>query len=67
MSRFEPGQLIGPVSVAISDTKIRLYNEQGRPEAAVLRAVGSDSTASFIGSGGTLLRLEANLTEVELR
>ena len=36
------------------ETEIRLYNEQGRLEAALLSAVRSDSTASFYGSGGPL-------------
>ena len=53
-ARMELGRLIGPVRVEPSETEIRLYNEQGRLEAALLRAVGSDSTASFCGSGGRI-------------
>ena len=30
------------------DTEIGRYNEQGRLEAALLRAVGSDTTANFL-------------------
>ena len=53
-ARIELGRLLGPVRVEPSDTEIRLYNEQGRLEAALLRAVGSDTTASFCGSGGRI-------------
>ena len=53
-ARIELRRLLGPVRVEPSDTEIRLYNEQGRLEAALLRAVGSDTTASFCGSGGLL-------------
>jgi hypothetical protein len=53
-ARIELGRFLGPVRVEPSDTEIRLYNEQGRLEAALLRAVGSDSTASFCGSGGSI-------------
>lgn len=53
-ARVELGRLIGPVKVEPCDTEIRLYNEQGRLEAALLRAVGSESTASYCGSGGRI-------------
>ena len=50
-ARIEIGRLLGPVRVEPTDTEIRLYNEQGRLEAALLRAVGSDTTASFVVAG----------------
>jgi hypothetical protein len=53
-ARIELGRLIGPVKIEASATEIRFYNEQGRLEAALLRAVGSESTASFCGSGGRI-------------
>ncbi len=65
-ARIELGWLIGPVRVERNETEIRLYNEQGRLEAALLRAVGSDSTASFCGSGG-LLPIRATFYSLRLR
>ena len=53
-ARIELGRLLGPVRIEPNDTEIRLYNEQGRLEAALSRAVGSDTTASFCGSGGRI-------------
>ena len=53
-ARIELGRVLGPVRVEPSETEIRLYNEQGRLDAALLRAVGSDTTASFCGSGGRI-------------
>ena len=50
-ARIELGRLVGPVKVEPADTEIRLYNAQGRLEAALLRAVGSGSTASFVVAG----------------
>ena len=45
-ARIELRQLIDPIKVEPAETDIRLYNEQGRLEAAWLRAVGSAPTAS---------------------
>ena len=48
---IELGRLIGPIKVEPAETDIKLYTEQGRLEAALLRAVGSEPRASYRGSG----------------
>ena len=45
------GRLKGLVRVEPGETDIRLFNEQGRLEAALLCAVGSESTASLVVAG----------------
>jgi len=54
----EPGwqevrQLLGRFKVEADDCEIRLYNEQGRLEAALSRAVGATDARNY-GSGGVL-------------
>jgi site-specific DNA recombinase len=50
--RQELRGLLGQFKVEADDQEIRFYNEQGRIEAALLRAVGSD--ARNCGSGGRI-------------
>ena len=48
--KFE--NLLGQFTVEADEREIRFYNEQGRTEAALLRAVGAD-TRNY-GSGGRI-------------
>ena len=52
-------------SVHFDAQEIRVHDEQGRIEAALLKCIGAD--ARNCGSGGALLRLEVDWIEVELR
>ena len=51
-SRHELRGLLGQLKVEADEREVRVYNEQGRVEAALLRAVGAD--AGNCGSGGPL-------------
>ena len=64
-SRQELLASLGEYKVEADTREIHFYNEQGRHEAALLRAVGTD--ARNCGSGGPLLRMEECWIEVELR
>ncbi len=55
-ARPELSRIPGPLKVVPSDNQIELYNQTGRLEAALLRAVGARSTAGNYGSGGRIDR-----------
>jgi hypothetical protein len=55
--RQELRHLLGQFRVDVDAYEIRIYNEQGRHEAALLRAVGAD--ARNCGSGGELAAVQS--------
>ena len=55
--RQEIAAYVGPLTVEADAEEIRLYNEKGHAEVALLRAAGA--AASFCGSGGSIVDLFA--------